>query len=139
MIKGAVKMDLFHRLSGSRLLSELMLLLSEEEPRHAIARLDQLDLLRFIHPKLKRTAQLNAMLKQIEEALDWYRLLYLDRTLEAWLVYWMALMDLLPAGAMEETLARLAISAPGDEDTRGPYSIVLTTPQAGTASSAHTL
>ncbi|HTK87836.1 MAG TPA: CBS domain-containing protein [Nitrospiraceae bacterium] len=109
LIKGAVKMDLFHRLSGSRLLTELILLLSEEEPRHVIARLDTLDLLRFIHPKLKRTAQLNAMLKQIEEALDWYRLLYLDRTLEAWLVYWMALMELLPAGAMEETLARLAI------------------------------
>jgi tRNA nucleotidyltransferase (CCA-adding enzyme) len=109
LIKGAVKMDLFHRLSGSRLLTELTLLLSEEEPRHAIARLDQLDLLRFIHPKLKRTAHLNAMLKQIEEALDWYRLLYLDRALETWLVYWMALMDLLPASAMEETLARLAI------------------------------
>ncbi|MDQ6735122.1 MAG: hypothetical protein M3Z35_13580, partial [Nitrospirota bacterium] len=109
LIKGAVKMDLFHRLSGSRLLAELILLLSEEVPRHAIARLGTLDLLRFIHPKLKRTAQLNAMLKQIEEALDWYGLLYLDRPLEAWLVYWMALMDLLSTGAMEETLARLAI------------------------------
>ena len=109
LIKGAVKMDLFHRLSGSRLLTELILLLSEEEPRHAIARLGELDLLRFIHPKLKRTVQLTAMLKPFEDALDWYRLLYLDQPLEAWLVYWMALMDLLPISAMEETLARLAI------------------------------
>jgi len=109
LVKGAVKMDLFHRLSGSRLLTELVLLLSEEEPRHAIARLGELDLLRFIHPQLKWTAQLNTMLKQIEDALDWYRLLYLDRPLETWLVYWMALMDVLPADALEGILTRLAI------------------------------
>jgi len=109
LIKAVANMDLFHRLSGSRLRTELVLLLSEEEPRRAIARLGELDLLRFIHPKLKRTAPLNAMLKQIENALDWYRLLFLDRPLEAWLVYWMALMDILPTDAMEETLARLSV------------------------------
>lgn len=109
LIKGAVKMDLFHRLSGSRLQTELLLLLSEEEPRQAIARLGELDLLRFIHPKLKLTPQASAMLKQIEDALDWYRLLYLDRPMEAWLVYWMALMDVVPPDAVEETLTRLTI------------------------------
>jgi tRNA nucleotidyltransferase (CCA-adding enzyme) len=109
LIKGAVKMDLFHRLSGSRLLTELVLLLSEEEPRHAIARLGQLDLLRFIHPKLRPMPQTTTMLKHIEDALHWYRLLYLDRPLEAWLVYFIALMDILPADAMEETLARLTV------------------------------
>jgi tRNA nucleotidyltransferase (CCA-adding enzyme) len=105
--KGAVKMDLFHRLSGSRLLNELMLLLSEEEPRHAVARLGELDLLRFLHPKLKRTTQVSAKLKPVEDALDWYRLLYLDRPMEGWLVYFMALMDLLPTDAVEETFTRL--------------------------------
>ena len=109
LIKGAVKMDLFHRLSGSRLRTELILLLSEEEPRLAIARLGELDLLRFIHPQLKRSASLHAMLKQVEEALAWYRLLYLDRPLEVWLVYWMALMDVLPADALENILTRLAV------------------------------
>lgn len=109
LIKGAVKMDLFHRLSGSRLLTELVLLLSEEEPRHAITRLGELDLLRFIHPKLKRTAELRALLKQIEDALDWYRLLYLNRPFEAWLVYWMALMDVLPTDALEQILTRLSV------------------------------
>ena len=109
LIKGAVKMDLFHRLSGSRLRTELVLLLSEEEPRHAIARLGELDLLRFIHPKLKGAAPLNALLTQIEHALDWYRLLFLSRPFDAWLVYWMALMEFLPTDAMEETLARLSV------------------------------
>jgi tRNA nucleotidyltransferase (CCA-adding enzyme) len=109
LIKGAVKMDLFHRLSGSRLLTELIWLLSEEEPRQAVARLGQLDLLRFIHPKLKCTTQVRALLKQVEDTLDWYRLLYLDCPIEAWLVYFMALMNVLPAGAVEETLTRLTV------------------------------
>jgi tRNA nucleotidyltransferase (CCA-adding enzyme) len=109
LIKGAVKMDLFHRLSGSRLLTELIWLLSEEEPRQAVARLSQLNLLRFVHPKLKHTTQVGALLKQVEDTLDWYRLLYLDRPIEAWLVYFMALMDVLPADAVEETLTRLTV------------------------------
>ena len=109
LIKGAVKMDLFHRLSGSRLLTELVLLLSEDEARHAIARLGGLDLLRFVHPKLKLTPQVSTMLKHSEEALDWYRLLYLDRPIDAWLVYLMALMDVLPADAVDETLRRLTV------------------------------
>ncbi|WP_447976524.1 CBS domain-containing protein [Candidatus Nitrospira bockiana] len=107
LIKGAVKMDLFRRLSGSRLLTELMLLLSEEEPRRAVARLAELDLLRFLHPKLQRQRQLEARLKPVEDALDWYRLLYLDRPIERWLVYFMALMDLLPPDAVRETVKRL--------------------------------
>jgi tRNA nucleotidyltransferase (CCA-adding enzyme) len=109
LIKGAVKMDLFHRLSGSRLLTELILLLSEEKPRPAITRLGELDLTRFLHPKLKRVTQADGLLGSAEAALDWYRLLYLDRPLDAWLVYFMGLMDLLTTDAVEDTLTRLAV------------------------------
>jgi tRNA nucleotidyltransferase (CCA-adding enzyme) len=109
LINGAVKMDLFHRLSGSRLLDELILLLSDTEPRKAILRLRDLDLLRFIHPGLTRTLKLDPMLKSVEETLGWYRLLYLDRPIKAWVVYFLALMDQLPKQAMNETLTRLRV------------------------------
>lgn len=108
LIKGTVQMELFHRLSGSRLLEELILLFSEEEPRKAILRLGELDLLRFIHPDLKR-AHLQTILKSIEEALGWYHLLYLKRTLDGWLVYFMALMDQIPVQAVKEALTRLRV------------------------------
>lgn len=111
LIKGAVKMDLFHRLSGHRLLEELILLFSEEEPRKAIARMAELDLLRFIHPKLAWSTRLQALLKGVEDALDWYKLLYLDRKMDSWVVYVMALMELLPDKVVADTLARLTVPA----------------------------
>lgn len=115
LIKGAVKMDLFHRLSGHRLLEELVLLFSDQEPRKAILRLAELDLLRFIHPSFKasltRSPRFAACFKAVEAVLDWYRLLYLDRKVEVWVVYFMALMDLVPSKAVGETMRRLAVPA----------------------------
>lgn len=107
LIKGAVTMNLFHRLSPSRLLNELILLLSESEPRKALGQLAEFDLLKFIHPQLKWSPQLSRGLKAIEESLEWYTLLYLDRPMHSWVVYWMALMDTLPPKAVRDTLLRL--------------------------------
>jgi tRNA nucleotidyltransferase (CCA-adding enzyme) len=111
LIKGAVKMDLFHRLSGQRLLNELILLFSEPEPRHAVARMAELGLLRFIHPDLAWSSRMEGLLTAVEDAVRWYRLLYLDRKLDAWLVYFMALMEVLPPRAVSETVKRLGLSA----------------------------
>ena len=136
LIKGAVKMDLFHGLSSSRLSAELVLLLSEEEPRKIVARLGQLALLRFIHPALKWSTRLDALLKGVEEVLNWYKLASLswpDRKaeatrgasgstpgrLEAWLVYFMALMEVIPGKAVGETLKRLGFPERYAEKIRG--------------------
>jgi len=109
LIKGAVKMDLFQRLSKSRLLDELILLFSEKEPRNSLARMAELDLLKFIHPQLKWSPSLARLLKHVEESLKWYGLLYLDRAFDAWVVYFMALLETLPAKEARDTLARLRI------------------------------
>ncbi len=112
LIKGAVKMELFHRLSGQRLLDELRLLFSERTPRHAVRRLSDLDLLRFIHPNLVWSSRLDRRLIELEEALDWYRLSCLDRAMSGWLVYLMALADLLPDQSVRDLLARFPFTQP---------------------------
>ncbi|MBH0192351.1 MAG: hypothetical protein HP492_11520 [Nitrospira sp.] len=112
LIAGAVKMNLFHRLSGHRVLEELKLLLDEREPKHALQRLADLDLLKFIHPKLQWTDRLKALLDAIEQAVDWYQLLYLDRKMEPWLVYTMGLLEVLPERAVAEALKRFPFSEP---------------------------
>jgi tRNA nucleotidyltransferase (CCA-adding enzyme) len=140
LIKGAVKMDLFRRLSSSRLSDELILLISEEEPRKIVARLGELDLLRFIHPALKWSTRLDALLKAIQEALNWYKLASLNwlarkvedagassgstpSRLDAWLVYVMALMEVIPGRAVGETLKRLELPERHAEKIRvGRYS-----------------
>jgi tRNA nucleotidyltransferase (CCA-adding enzyme) len=110
LMAGAVKMKLFHRLSGHRLLEELKLLLGEREPRQACKRLADLDLLQFIHPKLKWSDRLQALLSAFEQAVDWYRLLYLDRKMDVWLVYMMGFLEVLPGRAVTEVLKRFPFS-----------------------------
>jgi tRNA nucleotidyltransferase (CCA-adding enzyme) len=109
LVKGAAKMDLFKRLSGTRLFNELVLLFSEDEPSRTVGRLGELDLLRFVHPSLKASPALHGLLKGIEDAVKWYHLLYLEREAEPWLAQMMALLDGLSAKALGETLKRLAV------------------------------
>ena len=110
LIAGAVKMNLFHRLSGHRLLEELKLLLGEREPKQGIKRLAELNLLKFIHPKLSWSDRLDKLLTALEEAVDWYRLLYLDRKMDVWVVYMMGLLEVLPERAVKEVLKRFPLS-----------------------------
>jgi len=110
LIAGAVKMNLFHRLSGHRLLEELKLLLAERKPKQAVKRLAELNLLKFIHPKLSWSDRLDKLLAALEEAVDWYRLLYLERKMEVWLVYMMGLLEVLPERPMKDVLKRFPFS-----------------------------
>lgn len=111
LIKGAIKMDLFHRLSSSRLFNELVLILSEERPIPAIARLAELDVLRFIHPALKWSPKLRGLLEASKEVLQWYKLSYLNRDLQSWVVYFMALMDVLPRKTADQVMHALRVPA----------------------------
>jgi tRNA nucleotidyltransferase (CCA-adding enzyme) len=106
LIKDAVKMELFHRLSGQRLLDELRLLFSERTPRRAVRRLADLDLLRFIHAKLVWSSRLDRRLIEVEEGLDWHRFSCVDRTVRRWLVYFMALAEVLPEQSVHDVLER---------------------------------
>jgi tRNA nucleotidyltransferase (CCA-adding enzyme) len=103
-------MNLFHRLSGHRLLEELKLLLGEREPKQALKRMAEFNLLRFIHPKLEWSSRLQTLLEAIEQAVDWYQLLYLDRKIAVWLVYMMGLLEVLPERGVTEVLKRFPFS-----------------------------
>ncbi len=110
LIEGAVKMNLFNRLSGHRVLEELKLLLTEREPKLAIKRLADLGLLKFFHPKLSWSNRLSVLLNAVDQAVDWYRLSYLDRKMDVWMVYLMALLEVLPERAVSEVLKRFPFS-----------------------------
>ncbi|MGE3535823.1 MAG: CBS domain-containing protein [Candidatus Tectimicrobiota bacterium] len=116
LIKGAVSMDLFHRLSGARLGEELRLLLAEPEARSMVARLAEFDLLRFLHAELSWSARLDQALHAVDEMLAWYRMAALhwpdhaEQRLEPWLVRFLALLEPLSDAALEETVQRLQLS-----------------------------
>jgi tRNA nucleotidyltransferase (CCA-adding enzyme) len=106
LIQNAVKNNFFDRLSGPRLFQELKLILSEENPIPAIARLAELDLLKALHPRLWFDEGTRAMLERVQAVLSWFDLLYLDEKYEKWLVYFLGLVEPLNPDELGEMLAR---------------------------------
>jgi len=109
LIKSAVKMDLFHRLAGGRVYSELRLIFKETAPLSALKRMEDFGLLRFIHPKFKVTKEMESIFSSISETLAWFKLLFLDMESDSWLVYFMGLFDPLTEKEAAELAARLTV------------------------------
>jgi tRNA nucleotidyltransferase (CCA-adding enzyme) len=109
LIKSAVKMELFHRLAGGRIYAELRLIFKETAPLLAMKRLEDFGLLRFIHPKLKVTREMESVFSSISETLAWFKLLFLDMESDSWLVYFMGLFDPLTEKEAVELAASLTI------------------------------
>lgn len=109
LIKNAVKMDLFHRLAGSRVYTELVLIFKETKPTNTLRRLHGFDLLKFIHPKVRFTKEMESLFMSAEESLSWFKLLYLDMEADTWLVYFMALFNFVTDKDAGEAVARLTI------------------------------
>lgn len=111
LIKSAVTMKLFDRLSGERIYAELVLLFSEADPLKVVRRMRDFDLLKFIHPALRGAAETERLFGAINETLTWFKLLYLDLQVQNWFVYLLGLLDRSKDTAAEQILERL--SAPG--------------------------
>jgi tRNA nucleotidyltransferase (CCA-adding enzyme) len=110
LINNAVKNNFFDRLSGARLFGELRLILQEDNPIPAIARLAELNLLAAVHPRLVFDEGTRRMLEQVLAVLSWYDLLYLGDRYKRWLVYFLGLVDHLTLAELEEMLGRFNLS-----------------------------
>jgi tRNA nucleotidyltransferase (CCA-adding enzyme) len=107
LIKNALNIEAFTNLSGSRLFAELKLMLEEDRPADCIRRLNELNLLSLFDPKLSLGKNTYNLLEEVEEALAWYRLSYLDQPIRQWLVYFLALVDPLGEKELRNVCSRL--------------------------------
>jgi tRNA nucleotidyltransferase (CCA-adding enzyme) len=89
-------------MSGKRLFAEITLILNEERVRTLIKRLNDFDLLKYIHPAVEYNPSANRLMKNIESVIGWYDLLYLDKNCEKWFVYFLGLIDRLSAEEAEQ-------------------------------------
>ena len=100
LINNAVKMNLFGKSDDPRFFSELKILLNEEQGVSAILRLEELGLFTYLWPDLKPhlaiDQRLDNSLKQAEQAISWFKLLYLEDTFEPWIVYLLTIMGRSP-------------------------------------------
>ncbi|MGE5301631.1 MAG: CBS domain-containing protein [Acidobacteriota bacterium] len=107
LIKSAIQMDLFERLSGSRLFDELRLAFEETNPVRTLKRLSSYGLLKVIHKDLLFDEKLETTLSSMYETLAWYDLLYLDEKVDKGTLYLAALLSNLDAAQRTAALARL--------------------------------
>ena len=107
LIKSAIKMNLFEKLSGSRLYEELLISFKETNPVKTLKKLSEYELLKVIHKNLLFDEHLEAMLSSMYETLAWYNLLYLEEKADAGILYLMALLSRLTDNDRKEALDRL--------------------------------
>ncbi|MCL4491134.1 MAG: CBS domain-containing protein [Nitrospirae bacterium] len=111
LMKLAIRMNIFEKLSGTRIYDELMLTFNETSPIKALKRLGDYSLLKVIHPKLVFTPWLEALLQSVHDTISWFELLFLKEEYNKGVLYIMALLYKLTGEEREVALARLAVPA----------------------------
>jgi len=110
LMKNVVKMGFMDRLSGGRVLSELILILREDNPIPSLNRMKDFDLLRFLHPHLKVDEEAHSLFERIHHVISWFDLLFLEERYERWLIYFYGLVESLKGGEVEEICRRLGMN-----------------------------
>jgi len=110
LMKNAVKVGFLERLSGGRVLSEIILILQEEDPLPALKRMRDFNLFHLVHPSLKFDEQAEVLFEQIRHVISWFDLLFLEQRYERWLIYFYGLIDFLKEGEREALCQRLAMN-----------------------------
>nr|MCU0563177.1 CBS domain-containing protein [Desulfobacterales bacterium] len=110
LIQNAVRMDFFRELSGRRVFNELQLILQEENPAAAVARLNDFGLLRVVHPGLVCDKAMLARLNAVQQVLSWYDLLFLNESYMKWAVYFLALIHRCETQQAREICSRFELA-----------------------------
>ena len=109
LIKLALRMNIFEKLSGSRLYDELMLTFMETYPIKALKRLNDYGLLKVIHNSLAFSSGLEEFLQSVHDSISWFDLLFLEERYEKGMLYLAALLYKLNKEDRESALGRLAV------------------------------
>ncbi|WP_316900551.1 CBS domain-containing protein [Pseudodesulfovibrio indicus] len=87
LIKNALSLKLFSKLSGTRVMHELQLIMNEEDPLSCMLRMQELGIMEAIHPLLKLTQERIQILTELVKVHNWYKLLYLEPKIVPWKLY----------------------------------------------------
>ena len=110
LIDNAVRLNFLDRLDGRRLFSELILMLQGDEAILNVKRLNEFDILRFIHPKISFDSSAKVLLGNIGEVISWYELSFLEEKYERWKIYFLALIENLQESEILSLCKNLSMS-----------------------------
>lgn len=110
LIKNAVQLNIFSKLTGVRLSHELQLILGEENVLESINRLQELKLLSAIHPQLSLDQERLRVLMELHKVHTWYTLLYLEPAASTWRLYMLGLTMGVDREQLDDICRRLAFT-----------------------------
>ncbi len=116
LIKNALSLDLFSKLSGTRILHELQLVMAEENPLACLSRMQELGILEAIHPLLKLTGERVQVLMELSKVHNWYKLLYLEPEATPWKLHLLGLTMGIKRDQIGLVTARLRFTAREERD-----------------------
>ncbi|SKA78770.1 tRNA nucleotidyltransferase (CCA-adding enzyme) [Paucidesulfovibrio gracilis DSM 16080] len=114
LIKNALQLNLFNRLSGARIFHELQLIMEEEHPTDCLKRLQELKVLQAIHPLFQLTAKRIDILEELEKVRTLYTLLYVEPPVTGWKLFFQGLTMNMERNEAAQLLRRLGV-APREE------------------------
>lgn len=110
LIKNALKLEMFEKLSGNRILHELKLIMQEKSPLTCLERIQDFEILTAIHPVLELNNGKRKIMASLEQILSWYELLYTTPHPEEWIVYFLGLTTGHDSAEISSLAKRLGLS-----------------------------
>jgi tRNA nucleotidyltransferase (CCA-adding enzyme) len=110
LIKSAIRMNIFERLSGSRIHDELELIFQEINPIKTLKRLGDYELLKVINQSLVFSQALEELLQSAHDTISWFELSFLKEKYDRGMIYMMALLHGLNKEDRMSALNRLNLS-----------------------------
>ncbi len=109
LLQSAVRLGLLEKVSGHRIFNELTLILNEQRPLPAVARLAQLEVFKDLHPALASKVDYVKFFDAAKRAVDWYDLLYTGQPCERWFCYFLVFTTGLDRTGIRKLCERLQI------------------------------
>lgn len=108
LMKGALRMRIFDKVEGKRILNELIHILHEKNPVSSLNSMATLGILQAVHPCLTFGAKNREMFESAAGVLSWWKYLFVKEKVEAWLVYFIAITDSLSNDDFQKVMERLS-------------------------------
>lgn len=109
LMKGAIRINVFEKVEGKRLLNELIHILDERNPLGPLTMMAGFGIFKAFHTSLAVVPRVRELLESVVGVLSWWKYLFLEEEVESWTVYFLALTDTLSDTEFEEVVQRFSI------------------------------
>lgn len=109
LMRAAIRMQLFDKIEGKRLLNELIHMLEEKNPLGPLNLMAGYGIFQALHPAMSFVPKTADLTESVGGVLSWWKYLFLKDKIEPWVVYFMALTDSLSDEDFAGVLGRFAI------------------------------